>query len=119
MRGETEIAVGDVSVRLRLTLAALAELEAALGVQTITDLVARLVNPSAGQLLTALKILAQHGGCEGVEAVFDGAPINLRSALSALSLLFREVVTDELPGKSAPPANAGARGLPLPSDAAE
>ena len=61
-RGEVELIVGGDVRTLCLTLGALAELEAAFGCQSLTELQVRLTQLSATELTTVLSILLKAAG---------------------------------------------------------
>lgn len=116
MSGTVTLRVGRADIPVRLTLSALAEIEEALGVDTLADLVARLVNPSAAQLIAILRVLARAGapGPEGEEAagMIGNAQLNLREVLSVLSSLFKDLMGPDVPGKQKGGTVAGAGGSP-------
>ena len=56
---DAEITVDGHPIRLRMTLSALAQIEESLGASTLPELMTRLANPSAGQLLVLLRTLAR------------------------------------------------------------
>ena len=108
-RSEAIVTVGGAPVTLRLTLAALAEIEEALGAEDLTDLAKRLARPSAAQLSLILRAMARAGGAPDPGAVAGGA-VCLREVFAAVTLLFREVLTGEAPGKPKPAPSDGEAG---------
>lgn len=97
LRSEAVVFVDGAPVPLRLTLSALAEIEALLGAADLPDLAVRLASPSAGQLLGILRACARAAGHGDPEAV--GGEVSLPDVLAAVTILFREVLTGEAPGK--------------------
>ena len=97
-RDEVMLEVDGRQVPLALTLRALAEIEEGLGAATLPELAEKLARPSAGQLLIILKAMAKAGGAKDPEAVAAGGA-NLKEIMGAVTLLFREVLTGEVPGK--------------------
>ena len=108
-RSEAVVTVGAAPVTLRLTLAALAEIEDALGAASLVDLAEKLACPSASQLIAILRAMARAGGAGDLGAIEEGA-VSLREVMAAVTLLFREMLTGEAPGKPTPPASAGGAG---------
>lgn len=108
LMGEAEIAVEGRTVRLKLTLDALARIEETLGVTSLAELAVGLSNLSASQLLRVLDILARAAGGDGSEIA--GRVINLRDALSTLAKLFRGLLGMEAPGKPTTDMTDGAVG---------
>ena len=108
-RSEAVVMVGATPVTLRLSLAALAEIEEALGATSLVDLAERLTRPSAGQLLGILRAMARAGGAGDLGIIEDGT-VSLREVMAAVTLLFREMLTGEAPGKPMAPATAGGAG---------
>ncbi|WOI53997.1 GTA-gp10 family protein [Parvularcula sp. LCG005] len=110
LRSEAHIDVDGVKLPLKLTLGALSEIEEALGIDTLTDLAFRLGNPSAAELIRILGILAKAAGDEDSDRRVRNGTINLREALGAIAMLFREILTGEAPGKPILGPTAGAAG---------
>ena len=109
VRSEAVLEVDGAPVTLRLTLAALAEIEEALEADSLPDLALRLSKPTAGQLLLVLRAMARAGGMRDVTRLGEGS-VCLRDVMAAVTLLFRELLTGEVPGKPTPGASAGAAG---------
>lgn len=86
-RGEVALRLGRDSVRLCLTLGALAELESALGCDSISDLQVRLGRLGGGELLTVLDILVRAGG--GPPAGVSLAAVHPGDAARAVGEAFR------------------------------
>lgn len=105
----TTIKVDGRDVPLKLSLGALAEIEEALGVQTLTALAERLASPSAGQLLLILKAMARAGGAPDPERIAAGR-VCLKEIMAALALLFREILEGEAPGKASAAGRDGEAG---------
>lgn len=108
-RSEAIILANGAPVTLRLTLAALAEIEGVLGADTLPDLAERLAAPSASQLLEVLVAMARAGGAADADDLAH-ADVSLAEVMAALTLLFRQVLTGEAPGKPSGPPSAGAAG---------
>jgi hypothetical protein len=96
-------------VTLRLTLAALAEIEEAFGAPDLPALAEALATPSAGQLARVLVAMARAAGHPNADGLAS-ADVNLREVMAALTLLFRELLTGEAPGKPSPRRSAGEAG---------
>ena len=108
-RSEAVIVLGGAPVTLRLSLAALAEIEEALGASTLIDLAEKLARPSAGQLIAILRAVARAGGAGDLGAIEEGT-VCLREVMGAVTLLFREMLTGEAPGKPTPSGRDGGAG---------
>ena len=109
-RGQRTVTIGGQSVPVRLTLGALAEVEEALGADTLSDLARILMNPSAQQILAVLGVLVRHGGAEGWAERIGVGDIHLSEVLKTVADLFRELMGADLPGKPTPPGTDGAHG---------
>ncbi|MEO1015285.1 MAG: GTA-gp10 family protein [Pseudomonadota bacterium] len=81
---------------LRLTLGALAEMEAAFGGEGFEGLAARLKAPSAGDLIIILEALLRGGGAPLSREALAASDLDLASAAAAIAAAF-----DGLGGKSA------------------
>jgi hypothetical protein len=88
-RGEVLLRVGDVDRRLCVTLGALAELEAAFDVNSLTELGARLAHLTAADLLTVLAALVSGGGDLTSTRELAAANIDPRAAAAAVAEAFR------------------------------
>lgn len=108
-RSEAVVTVDGAPVTLRLTLAALAEIEAAMGASDLVDLAEKLAAPSAGQLAEVLVAMARAAGAPDADGLAHGQ-VSLREVMAAVTLLFREMLTGEAPGKPCPPLSDGAAG---------
>lgn len=84
--GEVTLADGAARHRLRLSLAALAEIEAALEVSGLEALAARLGRLSAADLTAVLTALLRAGGAAAPEAVAEAA--EPRAAAAAVTACF-------------------------------
>jgi hypothetical protein len=109
-RAQTTIEIDGEEVPLRLTLGALAEIEDALDVGTLAELATRLANPSVGQLIEIVSVLAHAAAPDFDRSRIRDGSVSLKQALGAVALLFREVLTGQLPGKRSPEASAGEAG---------
>jgi hypothetical protein len=87
-RGEVLLNIGGRQVRLCLTLGALAELEAAFDVVSLTELGERLTHLTAADLLTVLAALTRGGGEAMSAAQLSEADIDPRAAASAVAQAF-------------------------------
>lgn len=74
--------------RLCLTLGALAEMEAGLGLAGIGDLAARMRSPSASDLMIVLAALLKGGGEDELAAGLASATITPREAAEAVAAAF-------------------------------
>ena len=86
--GDQTLSVAGSTRRLRLSLAALAEIERALGVAGFEALSRRLAAPSACDLAAVLAALLRAGGAEDAEGLAAAAPP--RAAAEAIAACFRE-----------------------------
>lgn len=112
--GMTTVIVNGKQVPLKLSLGALAEIEAVLGASTLVELGTRLANPSAAQLLRILGVLIEAGGAMPASDI-RAASLNVREALTAVLSLFREAMeVPDLPGKPTTAPDAGASGSDSP-----
>lgn len=93
-RGEVLLGVGGRSVRLCLTLGALAELEAAFDVASFAELGERLGQLTASDLVIVLAALAKGGGEEMSVADLAAAQISPKAAALAVSECFRLALDD-------------------------
>ena len=66
-RGEVALAINGVARRLCLTLGALAEIEAAFGCASMSELQVRLKQLSASELMTVVAALLRGGGQDDVD----------------------------------------------------
>lgn len=74
-RGEYVLKVEGVGdVILRLSMGALAEIEAALECRTISDLIQRIASLGASDVIAILKILSRAGGNKDLPPVEDWPP---------------------------------------------
>lgn len=76
-RGEVALTLGSVTHRLCLTLGALAEIETALGLQSLAELETRLKRLSATDILAVLAALLRGGGNPVEQARLAALPLDL------------------------------------------
>lgn len=93
-RGEVLLAVNERSVRLCLTLGALAELEAAFDVVSLAELGERLAQLTAADLVIVLAALAKGGGEAVSTTDLMAARIEPKAAASAVAEAFRIALDD-------------------------
>ena len=104
------LTIDGEQVPVRLTLGALAEIEDALGADTLSDLARMLANPSVRQILLILPVLIRAaGGAAAVPRISEGT-VHLGEAMRVMAHLFRDLMTGEVPGKPNPPGPDGAPG---------
>ena len=89
-RGEIALEIEGETYTLCLTLGALAEIEGALGCESLKDLTARLKAISARDLSLLLAALLRGGGAPGMAARISEAAISPKRALEAVLACFRE-----------------------------
>lgn len=109
-RHQKTVTIDGQPVPVRLTLGALAEVEEALGADTLSDLARILMNPSAQQILAVLGVLVRYGGEEGWAERIGIGEVHLSEVLKTVADLFRELMGAGLPGKPTPPVTAGGDG---------
>jgi hypothetical protein len=90
-RGDAALRIDGRPVTLRLTLGALAELEAAFGCASIDDLAVRLKAGRAGDLLIVLAALVRGGGGDGDADALARADIDPVAAAQAIAKAFEGV----------------------------
>ncbi|MEM6648689.1 MAG: GTA-gp10 family protein [Pseudomonadota bacterium] len=110
MKSEAVVHVDDTPLPLKLTLGALAEMEEALGADTLAELAVKLANPSAGQLMLILRIMGKAAGEGEATARLDQGSVNLREAIGAVSRLFQDLMAGQAPGKPPLESDAGKGG---------
>jgi len=88
-RGEVLLDIDGAPVRLCLTLGALAEMEAAFDVVSLTELGERLTHLTAADLLTVVSALSAGGGAHMNVAQLASARIDPRAAATAVAACFR------------------------------
>lgn len=93
-RGEVLLEVDGQEVRLCLTLGALAELEAAFDVVSLTELGERLAHLSASDLILVLAALARGGGAAIGATDLAAARIDPRAAAHAVAACFQRALDD-------------------------
>jgi hypothetical protein len=87
-RGEVTLEVGGEAYVLCLTLGALAEMESALGCDTLAELQARLKQLSAADLLIVLAALMRGGGWTGAVGDIAARQVDLNAAARAVGEAF-------------------------------
>jgi hypothetical protein len=87
-RGETAVVLAGVERRLCLTLGALAEIETALGLESIGALAERMRALSGRDLLVVLAALLRGGGEGELAADLDRASVDPREAAEAVAKAF-------------------------------
>lgn len=87
-RGEATAFLAGRERRLCLTLGALAEIEAGLGLQGIGELAGRLRAPSATDLTVVLAALLRGGGEVELAQTLATAPVDPRAATEAVAAAF-------------------------------
>lgn len=115
MDSQVTLQVDGRPVALRLNLSALSKIEDALKADTLVSLAARLANPSAGQLIQILTILAEAADVNDVIPDMGRAQINLKDAMRQVMSLFQTLLAGEGPGKPLPDNAAGPSGSASPS----
>ncbi len=98
VRGEAGLEIGNVIHRLCLTLGALAEIEAALGAETLSALESRLKLLSARDMSAVLAALLRGGGNPLSEDLIAKLPLDLAAVTHAITQAFAAA------GLGAPPA---------------
>jgi len=88
MRGETAAVLGGAERRLCLTLGALAEIETALGLESVGALADRMRALSGRDLMTVLAALLRGGGERELAADLDRAAIDPHEAAEAVAKAF-------------------------------
>lgn len=87
-RGEVTLEIGRETRVLCLTLGALAEMETALGCETLAELEARLKRLSASDLLIVLAALMRGGGWRGAADEIAAQQIDFTKAARAVGEAF-------------------------------
>jgi hypothetical protein len=93
-RGEVLLSINGVERRLCVTLGALAELEGAFDVISLTELGERLAQLTAADLLIVLSALCAGGGEPIDTAELASARIDAKGAAAAVSAAFRVAFAD-------------------------
>lgn len=88
-RGEVLLAIDGRDVRLCVTLGALAELEAAFDVVSLSELGERLAQLNAADLLIVIAALSAGGGAPLSVAELSRAQIDAKAAAQAVAEAFR------------------------------
>lgn len=92
VRGEVCVELAGAPRRLCLTLGALAEMEAGLGVSGLDALVARVTKMSAGDLMVVLAALLRGGGERELADGLASAAVEPKAAAEAVASAFRAAV---------------------------
>lgn len=87
-RGEAMVMLADRPRRLCLTLGALAEIEAGLGLDGVGALAERMRAPSASDLMVVLAALLRGGGEDELARTLTTASVSPREAAEALAAAF-------------------------------
>lgn len=87
-RGEAAVMLAGAERRLCLTLGALAEIETALGLETVAALAERMRTLSGRDLMAVLAALLRGGGEQALAAELDRAAIDPREAAEAVAKTF-------------------------------
>lgn len=93
-RGEVLLEVGGRALRLCLTLGALAELEAAFDVVSVSELAERLAHLTAADLIIVLAALSKGGGEAVSAAHLAAARIDPKAAAAAVAEAFKAALDD-------------------------
>ena len=88
-RGEIALEIGGETRKLCLTLGALAEIEQALGCESLKDLSVRLKAISARDLHLVLAALLRGGGEAETASRLKNLPVTPQSAIAAVLACFR------------------------------
>ena len=88
MRGEVSAILAGAERRLCLTLGALAEMEAGLGVDGFAGLAERMRTLSARDLMVVLKALLRGGGEDALAVGLERAAVDAREAAEAVARAF-------------------------------
>lgn len=75
-RGEVAVRIGGEEACLCLTLGALAEIQAALGVGTFGEIAARLARATPVDMIKVLAALLRGGGCGALAAQLENLPVS-------------------------------------------
>ena len=92
VRGEVEVELAGGKRRLCLTLGALAQMEAGLGVTGMGALAQRVAQMSAGDLMVVLAALLRGGGELELADGLGAAQVEPRAAAEAVAAAFRAAV---------------------------
>lgn len=87
-RGEAAVTLAGAERRLCLTLGALAEIETALGLETVAALAERMRTLSGRDLLAVLAALLRGGGERALAADLERAAVDPREASEAVAKAF-------------------------------
>lgn len=102
--GDADILIEGKPYRLRLTLGALAHLEAEIGGGDFEALRERLKRPSAGDLLLILHALIAGGGEAMALDFLEASDVDFADAARAVGKAFNALAGERAPGKAAPAA---------------
>ncbi len=93
-RGEAALRVGGDTYRLCLTLGALAEIEAALGVTGLAALGERLAEPRGADLIAVLAALLRGGGHDFDTDEVRRLPVEMAEAVHAIAAALNAAVPE-------------------------
>ena len=88
VRGEASAVLAGVERTLCLTLGALAEIETALGVKDLGELVERMRRPTARDLMAVLAALLRGGGEKELAGTLDRSAVTPGEAAEAVTRAF-------------------------------
>lgn len=110
--GDADILINGARHRLRLTLGALAHMEAEIGEGDFEKLRERLKRPSASDLLLVLHALLAGGGTRIALDILKASDVDFAAAAEAIGAAFRALAEDR--GDFAPGPAAGVEMSPTP-----
>lgn len=89
VRGDVAITLDGVTRRLRLTFGALAEIEAALKAESISEVGVRLARLTADEMMAVLGALLRGAGEDDAAARIDASRVDLREVSRGVAEAFR------------------------------
>lgn len=92
-RGETPLTINGHTYCLRLTLGALAEIEAGLGCEKLSDLSLRLKHISARDMMVVLSALLKGGGEHDQARKLEQLSITPADAIAAITQSFDQALS--------------------------
>lgn len=111
-RGEADIVINGETHKLKLTLGALADIEASLG-GDFEALQARLKRPRISDVLIILHALLGGGGSTLTLAALKASEVDIAAAARAIADAFEALNTAAPPGKQSTGAKAGGSAQPI------
>jgi hypothetical protein len=114
LRGETSFLAAGEKFVMRLTLGALAEIESAFNVESLTDLAARLKSFATSDIATVAAALLRAGGHDVTANDVLKLPVDLATIVQAIADVF-SMVKSEVSNDS--PLASGGKGSPSASAA--